>query len=88
MTRALPDLLYVHPEVRDHPKVRALVDGFAGQVIPWEEGTPPDGWLVTRQKGAFIKPCPGQKGYCCCNLWVLETALGCPFGCEYCALQA
>lgn len=89
MTLALPEKLYIHPSVQDPPKVRDLLKRFSVQVIPYEQDSiPGDGWLLTRQKGAFLKPCPGQKGYCCCNLWVLETALGCPFACEYCALQA
>ena len=89
MTLTLPGRIYLHPRVRDHENVRHFLRGYRGEIIPHESETPPpDGWLITLQKGAFLKPCPGQKGYCCCNLWVLETALGCPFDCEYCALQA
>jgi spore photoproduct lyase len=89
MIPTLPDKLYIHSSVGDHPKVREILKRFKGRVIRYEqESLPADGWLITRQKGAFLKPCPGQKGYCCCNLWVLETGLGCPFDCEYCALQA
>jgi len=40
------------------------------------------------QKGKILKPCPGQKGYLCCGLYVVETALGCPYPCDYCALQS
>ena len=89
MTLPFPEKLYVHPDVESHPKVRHFLRRFKGTVlIRREDRPPPDGWFITRQKGAFLKPCPGQKGYCCCNLRVLETALGCPFACEYCALQA
>lgn len=44
-------------------------------------------YKIERQKGKILKPCPGQKGYICCGLYVLKTALGCPFFCHYCALQ-
>ncbi len=40
-----------------------------------------------KQRGKFLKPCPGQRGYICCNLWVIEEAMGCPLYCKYCALQ-
>lgn len=40
-----------------------------------------------KQKGKILKPCPGQKGYVCCSLFVIETAMGCPFSCSYCAIQ-
>jgi spore photoproduct lyase len=89
MTLNLPDKIYLDPAARAYPRVREFLGRFKGEVIPHDGGkAPADGWLVARQNGAFLKPCPGQKGYCCCNLWVLETALGCPFECEYCALQA
>lgn len=44
-------------------------------------------YKIEIQKGKVLKPCPGQKGYVCCGLYVLETALGCPYYCHYCALQ-
>ena len=89
MTLRVPEKIYLDPAVRDDAKVRDFLGKYKGEIIPHDGGKPPsDGWLIARQNGAFLKPCPGQRGYCCCNLWVLETALGCPFECEYCALQA
>ncbi len=44
-------------------------------------------YKIEKQKGKILKKCPGQKGYVCCGLYVLETALGCPFFCHYCVLQ-
>lgn len=44
-------------------------------------------YIIEKQKGKILKPCPGQKGYICCGLYVLETALGCPYFCHYCILQ-
>ena len=88
MTLPIPESIHVHSDVEGRPKVRDLLRRFKGRVILHAEGPPPaEGWFITQQKGAFLKPCPGQKGYCCCDLWVLETALGCPFSCEYCAVQ-
>ncbi len=51
------------------------------------EQHPGEGLLLARNNGAFIKPCPGQKGSVCCGYWVVEWGMGCPFGCEYCIIQ-
>ncbi|MFH1521324.1 MAG: radical SAM protein [archaeon] len=45
-------------------------------------------WYLTRQKGKFLKPCPGTRNYLCCNYWIINLVQGCPFSCSYCALQA
>jgi len=43
--------------------------------------------FVTRQKGRFLKRCPGAPGVECCNLFVLNHIVGCPYDCTYCFLQ-
>ncbi len=44
--------------------------------------------FVTREKARMIKPCPGTPGMRCCNLFVLNHIIGCPYDCTYCFLQA
>lgn len=44
--------------------------------------------LVTRHKGAFIKPCPATLNYNCCGLSIFHFGLGCSIGCRYCILEA
>lgn len=46
--------------------------------------------LVLEQfQGKFLKPCPCTGGeYYCCGYNVLNNALNCTFGCDYCILQA
>ncbi|MHC4945592.1 MAG: SPL family radical SAM protein, partial [Planctomycetota bacterium] len=44
--------------------------------------------FVTREQGRFLKRCPGTPGARCCNLFVLNPIVGCPFDCTYCFLQA
>lgn len=44
--------------------------------------------LLTRNKGAFFKPCPGTKEYQCCDYQVLNIGMNCPMDCVYCILQA
>lgn len=43
--------------------------------------------VLARQKGRWLKPCPGTSDYLCCGYWVLDVGLGCPFDCSYCFLQ-
>jgi spore photoproduct lyase len=44
--------------------------------------------LLSRNKGNFLKPCPGTKEYCCCDYQVLNIGMNCPMDCVYCILQA
>lgn len=44
-------------------------------------------WSLRRQRGRFLKPCPGTPNYLCCGYRVLNLVLGCPFQCTYCILQ-
>jgi spore photoproduct lyase len=43
---------------------------------------------VTRERGRFLRPCPGSPGMKCCNLFVLNPIVGCHYDCAYCFLQA
>ncbi|MFH0822390.1 MAG: radical SAM protein, partial [Pseudomonadota bacterium] len=43
---------------------------------------------LMRNKGVFVKPCPGTKEYVCCGLLIIHIGQGCPMDCRYCALQA
>jgi spore photoproduct lyase len=43
---------------------------------------------LMKNKGAFVKPCPGTPQYVCCGLEILHIGQGCPMDCRYCALQA
>ncbi|MEN8141505.1 MAG: spore photoproduct lyase family protein [Thermodesulfobacteriota bacterium] len=44
--------------------------------------------LLTRNQGAFFKPCPSTRHYRCCDYQVLNIGMGCPMECVYCILQA
>lgn len=43
--------------------------------------------LLARQKGRFLKKCPGTKNYICCGYKILNTANNCDLDCSYCILQ-
>ena len=44
--------------------------------------------FVTRNKGAFIRPCPGTRVYTCCDYKILHIGTFCNMDCSYCILQA
>lgn len=43
--------------------------------------------FLTRNKGAFIKKCPGTRAYTCCGYQILQTGTFCTMDCSYCILQ-
>jgi len=43
--------------------------------------------ILCRNKGAFIKACPGTRAYNCCGYEILHTASFCNMDCAYCILQ-
>jgi len=44
--------------------------------------------LLTRNKGAFIKNCPGTRAYTCCGYKILHIGTYCTMDCSYCILQS
>lgn len=43
---------------------------------------------LTRNKGSFIKSCPGTQNYRCCGYKILHVGTYCILDCSYCILQA
>jgi len=43
--------------------------------------------LIARQRGPFVKRCPGTSGYICCGYRIINAATGCDLDCSYCILQ-
>lgn len=81
--------VFVANEVKDCDLTQSILTkiSYVNLVQVSGENHPGNGLLLTKNHGAFIKPCPGQKGSVCCGYWVVEWGLGCPFECEYCILQ-
>lgn len=44
--------------------------------------------LLTQNKGAFIKACPGTRDYLCCGYQILHIGAYCTMDCAYCILQS
>lgn len=43
---------------------------------------------LTRNKGQFLKPCPGTRDYTCCDYQILHVGSFCTMDCSYCILQS
>ena len=43
---------------------------------------------LTRNKGGFLKACPGTREYTCCDYQILHVASFCTMDCAYCILQS
>ena len=44
--------------------------------------------ILTKNRGAFIKDCPGTRHYTCCGYKILHIGSYCVMDCSYCILQA
>lgn len=66
----------VYPEYKAQEEIKLLEAECDRQTI-----------ILTRNKGKFLKPCPGTKEYLCCQYRFLNIGLNCPIECTYCILQ-
>jgi spore photoproduct lyase len=95
--------VYVDAHVAHHPVTRAIVRelGAETEVVedpstlyhsvketddPWGRGK--QLLLLTRNKGAFLKACPGTREYTCCGYEILHIGSYCTMDCSYCILQS
>ena len=44
--------------------------------------------FLTRNKGSFLKKCPGTQNYICCGYQILHIGTFCTMDCSYCILQS
>lgn len=44
--------------------------------------------FLTRNRGAFVRDCPGTRNYTCCDYKILHIGTFCPMDCSYCILQS
>jgi spore photoproduct lyase len=94
--------LFVDTHVRSHPETRrmcrriglpveyvedpsALYQWITGTSDPVRRGK--QTLFLTRNKGGFLKACPGTKAYTCCDYQILHVASFCTLDCAYCILQ-
>jgi spore photoproduct lyase len=95
--------LYVDNDLKEHPQTvemaehlgltpvalddrSRLFDSLKREDDPWRRGKKV--LLLTRNRGAFIKACPGTRGYLCCGYRILHIGTYCTMDCSYCILQS
>ena len=95
--------LFIDEQVKDSPVVADVQFrlGITGRVIsdpgqvfqvvsqavdPIQKGK--EILYLTRNKGAFIRECPGTRTYTCCGYQILHIGTFCTMDCSYCILQA
>jgi len=95
--------LLVHKDVIDLPVVKHIVscldmpfsvvdetqvlfEQLAGAEDPIQSGK--EILLLTRNKGKFLKECPGTRSYTCCGYKILHIGTFCTMDCSYCILQS
>ena len=66
--------------------LKAAFDVVAGSRDPVASGK--QTLVLCRNKGSFLKPCPGTREYRCCGYEILHVASFCSMDCAYCILQA
>ena len=44
--------------------------------------------FLTRNRGAFVKSCPGTREYLCCDYQILHIGTYCSMDCSYCIMQS
>lgn len=64
---------------------QALFEQVSGTKDPIQRGK--EILLLTRNKGKFIKACPGTRSYTCCGYKILHIGTFCTMDCAYCILQ-
>ena len=95
--------IFIDEQVKDSPVVADFQSllGITGRVIsdpgqvfqvvshaidPIQKGK--EVLYLTRNKGAFIRECPGTRSYICCGYKILHIGTFCTMDCSYCILQA
>jgi len=94
--------LFIDEKVLDSPLVAELESrlGISGRVVsdagtvfqfvsqaadPIQKGK--EVLYLTKNKGSFIRECPGTRSYICCGYKILHIGTFCTMDCSYCILQ-
>ena len=90
----IPARLYIEEAVQNNPwtaRILANLPGVERITIPDGKALPDPpalkSILLSRQRGPFLRYCPGTSRHICCLYQNLDIAAGCDLGCSYCILQ-
>jgi len=96
------DKLFIEKEIKDHPKTKAIgthlnvpqkiidsVDELYQQFTSCNDPVKAGKrvLLLCKNKGVFIRKCPGTREYTCCDYTILHVGTFCTMDCSYCILQ-
>ena len=91
--------IFVEKEALNYPYTEEILSknkNIPVRVIDKREHSfdPDSDWGVAKRrllfrvyKGRWLKKCPGTRGLLCCNYYVINPLVNCPFNCTYCFLQ-
>lgn len=95
--------LFIDTTVKDHPETRRIcrrlnlppryVDDPDALFRSVNQADDPVAYgksilYLTRNRGGFLKSCPGTREYMCCDYQILHVASFCTMDCAYCILQS
>ncbi len=95
--------LYVHREVGDHVEVQKFSKHLNLSPIPVADAAEvyrrvldaedpvaagKQTLYLTRNRGEFVRDCPGTRNYLCCGYRILHIGTYCTMDCAYCILQS
>jgi len=98
-----PLKLYIDDTVRDCAEVRSIrsrlkapceIIGDPGEIyaalLRCEDpiGAGKRSLFLTRNRGAFVRACPGTRAYRCCGYKIMHIGTYCLMDCSYCILQS
>jgi len=83
-TRAIQSRLNLDAEIVDSEHV--VYTAVSSADDPVQKGK--EVLFLTRNKGAFVKNCPGTRAYRCCGYKILHIGTFCTMECSYCILQS
>ncbi len=98
----IPKQLFIDTHIRDHPETLSVSRRLNLPMRYVEDPAHLYQWVnqaadpvqrgkqvlfLTRNKGGFLKTCPGTRAYTCCDYQILHVASFCTMDCSYCILQ-
>jgi spore photoproduct lyase len=86
--------IIVEEEIAGLSKTKDIISRFKGVPVEYttsvkrqKSGYKNAELIIAKQRGPFIKKCPGTCGYSCCDYYIINLGIGCSFNCTYCYLN-